>query len=72
MKVLRHIKKFNENFLDSTNIFTQLGIRYGELHYNHFQKFSNEDIEKQKNKKRKKGMETINQLYRILEEAEKS
>ncbi len=65
-------KKFNDKILGSTNIFTQLGIRYGELHYNHFQKFSNEEIEKQKNKKCKKGMEIINQLYRILEEAEKS
>ncbi len=63
---------FRKKFNDSTVIFTQLGIKYHDLHYNHFPKFSSEQIEKQKNNKRKEGMIIINQLYEILETLERN
>jgi hypothetical protein len=57
---------------DTTIIFPQMGIRFNEFLIGHVPKFSLEEIEKTKNKKRKQGMLIINQLYAILEEAEKS
>ena len=63
---------FRKNFTDSNNIFNQLGIKYADLHYNHFPKFSIDEIEKKQNKKRKEGMIIINKLYAILEIAEQN
>jgi hypothetical protein len=65
-------KEFRKNFDDSIKFLNQLGIRYDDLHYNHFPRFRLDEIENTKNKKRKQGMIIINQLYAILEEAEKS
>ena len=63
---------FRKNFDDSNIIFNQLGIKYADLHYNHFPKFSVDEIEKKQNKKRKDGMIIINKLYAILEIAEQN
>lgn len=64
-------KDFVKKFNDTNKVFVQLGIRYENLFYNHFLRSTLEEIEKTRNKKRKKGMQIINQLYAILEEAEK-
>jgi hypothetical protein len=68
----KKIKEHKGNFSDSSIVYTQLGIKYHDLHYNHFQKFTSEQIENQKNNKRKEGMIIINQLYEILEKAERN
>jgi hypothetical protein len=68
----RKIKEHRENFNDSSIVYTQLGIKYDDLHYNHFQKFTFEQIENQKNIKRKDGMKIINQLHELLETAERN
>ena len=66
------VVNFRKNFANSNIIFNQLGIKYADLHYNHFPKFSVDEIEKKQNKKRKDGMIIINKLYAILEIAEQN
>ncbi|MEQ1554083.1 MAG: hypothetical protein ABL929_07890 [Ferruginibacter sp.] len=52
-------------------IITRLGIRYDYLHFNHFPKFTEEQISKTKRKKIRKAMLVINKLYAYFEELEK-
>ncbi len=63
--------KFLKKFGDPAIITKQLGIRYGDLHYNHFPKFSVEEIENTRDTNCREGMKIINGLYQILETAEK-
>ena len=65
-----HSKKFYVNthkqFHNPTINFSQLGIRYSALHYNHFPKFTNEQIGKAK-KSIADAMKVVNELYKVLE-----
>ncbi len=59
-------KQFHNNKVD----FSQLGIRYADLHFNHFPKFSAEQISKEK-KNIADAMKIVNELYLLLETFEK-
>lgn len=60
---------FKESFYDTTINFSQLGIKYYGLHFNHFKKFSESQIAKA-GKNIADGMRVVNQLYKVLEEFE--
>lgn len=64
-------KQFLRDYGDDTINFSQLGIKYHDLHFNHFPKFYQEDIAKARNSKIANGMEAINRLYALFEEIEK-
>jgi hypothetical protein len=66
----REAFKFRYNFNDTGIVCFQVGVKYKNLHFNHFPKFSIEQIGNQKNEKRREGMKIINQLYEFLEMAE--
>jgi hypothetical protein len=68
---IRKMLGTRNKFTDSGFVYIQLSIKYEDLHFNHLQKFTEEEINKKKNKKFKEGMLIINKLYAILEEAEK-
>lgn len=65
------IKNSILGFRDGTKITNQVGIRYSNLHFNHFPKFTDEQISIIKEKGIEEAMQTINRLYAILEELEK-
>ncbi|MBP6430997.1 MAG: hypothetical protein KA319_04455 [Ferruginibacter sp.] len=62
---------FHKDYNDTSKLFYQLGIKYYDLHYNHFQTFTENQISKVKKVKLKNAMLAINQLYAIFEELEK-
>jgi hypothetical protein len=64
--------EIRESFEDPIKVCSQLGMRFNEFSISHIPRFNLYEIENTKNKKRKQGMLIINQLYAILEEAEKS
>ncbi|MFN0081344.1 MAG: hypothetical protein ACKVOM_02410 [Ferruginibacter sp.] len=55
-----------KEFMDKTVNFSQLGIRYSNLHYNHFPKFSQDQISKAR-KNIADAMKAVNELYKLLE-----
>ncbi len=64
----REIKLFRKNFEDLTKPFQQLGIRYKDLHNNHFQKKSESEIASiSKKEKQVLIARLINSLYEWVE-----
>jgi hypothetical protein len=55
-------------FKDSSYVLTQIGIRYGDLHFNHFENRLNEDCMAVSNKKIQEACTTIRQIAGVLKE----
>ena len=62
-------KNFKNVFYNKSEIFTQLGIKYGQLYFNHFPRFTDEQIGNAKDKY-KNAMGIINKLYAIFDKLE--
>jgi hypothetical protein len=61
---------FLDDYYDSKKTTFQLSIKYHKLHYNHFQKFTEDQIRDTKEEKLRNAIIAINQLYSIFEEIE--
>lgn len=63
----RNVEKFRKDFADSTNYFTQIGIRISGLHYNHFQQTDEKNLGSIKDEKKLKGCILINSIAAFFE-----
>ena len=62
----KYFETIHKQFHNPNVNFSQLGIRYSKLHFNHFPKFSEEQISKAK-KNIADAMKVVNELYKVLE-----
>ena len=59
---------FKKDFIDKEKVIIQIGIRYNDLHFNHFLPKTQQEIDKIKNEDIKKGCLIINAIAKFFED----
>lgn len=67
----RNAKTFIAQYNDTSLVTLQIAIRYKDLHFNHFQLLTDEELRNIKNKKVVNGFRVVKRLFEILSLAEK-